>query len=203
MSARTECLSFLSFFCCVKFNTGSCGLRVAARRVCTCVALDVMEDFLPPPNCRGGVRSPHASDDWWCFMLGAWAVPQRIIQARVLWTTVSLVVMGRTLPSSNCVDEAQNPCCPWWSMLLPMIDDTRNSSRPYRSMFEVWTCLSVMIQGACPLYCGYARCDANTSTSPLTAEVKFEILAASGDWWWLWFLGAFTVSWLASKLASA
>ena len=152
--------------------------------------------FSTSSKLRAGVRRPHVSDD--CDL---WL--SRKIQARVLLTTSWLVVMGRSLLSSNCADEAQNSCCPWWLMLLAMIADTCNSSRPYRSIFDVWTCLNVNIQGACPLDRGNAQCDGKTSTSPLTAEVKFEILPASGDWWCLQFLGAFTVSRLASGLAPA
>ena len=40
--------------------------------------------------------------------LNLWLI--KVIQAHILWTTALLVVMGRTLLSSNCVDEAYNSC---------------------------------------------------------------------------------------------
>ena len=88
-------------------------------------------------------------------------------------------------------------------MLLPMIENICVSLRPYRSMFDVWTCLSVMIEGACLLGREYAHCDVKTSASPLTAEMNLKIFAASGDWWCSQFLGAFTYSRPAYELASA
>ena len=113
------------------------------------------------------------------------------------------LMMGRTQFSSNFICEVQNPCCPRWLMLLPMIDEACDFSHSYSSTFGVWTCLSAMIQGMCLLNHGFACCDRKTSTSPLISELMLEILAASGEWWCLQFLGAFTSSRPAPELASA
>ena len=54
------------------------------------------------------------------------------------------LMIGKTLLSSNCIGEAQNPCCPRWLMLLPMIDDACDSSHYYCSTFVLRTFLSTM-----------------------------------------------------------
>ena len=73
---------------------------------------------------------PH---NWWLMMLAirqaltaSWSLPEfgstRLYRVHVLWTVDSLVVMGRSLLSSNCGGQAQSFCRFRWIMMLAIPD---------------------------------------------------------------------------------
>ena len=105
----------------------------------------------------------------------------RWCRASVLWTMASLVVMGRSLLSSNCIGEAWHFCRFRWLMMVPMIDGACDSSPSHCFMFTAWIWLSAMIQGACPPDYGIAHCDGKISAFLLgkpSTTTKIEYLTA-------------------------